>query len=78
MKKLLAALPLVAALTAAPAFAGTLGAVATEPPVVQPPVVVPGGLAFNPLYLIPVVLIACAVACDSDDSTGGTGVMTSE
>jgi hypothetical protein len=48
--KLIAALPLVAVLAAAPAFAGSLGTTTSEPEVDRPVVVVPpqvGGLGFG-------------------------------
>lgn len=68
--KSLVALPLVLTLSAAPVFAGTLGTVATEPPIERPVTPPPGG--FNPVYITIVPFLLCAVICDSDDETTTT------
>jgi hypothetical protein len=71
MKKSLLAAAVLAALMTVPASAGTFGTVVTPTVVPPPPPPPPGGLS-HWAYVVPGVLIVCAIACGSSNS-GTTG-----
>jgi hypothetical protein len=76
--KLISALPLVAVMAAAPAFAGSLGTTTSEPEVRRPAVLPPppvGGLGVGPV-IGGVVLVGLVISLMGDDN--GTTTTTTE